>query len=155
MSLFLSSAKYNQLHCGSHSSLVQECRFYLVETAFMTVTFFGDSGVIIWFSSLNIRTFFQGGTPSHGSLDHCWQSGIWGRHINTREAPQQLGVLDVKQASEKLKQHSDKAWKYLWCLTTHEFSLSLFTSLPDMDESALCSFLESFWGLKSTMLLSC
>lgn len=81
----------------------------------------------------------------------CWGSSVWGRHVNTREDPQQLAVLDVEQAEEELKQHSDKAWKCLRCLTAHGFSLSLFTRLPDMDESALCSF----WGLNSTMLLSC
>lgn len=106
-------------------------------------------------SSLNnpkSSVMLEGSHNQNGSIPAgCWGSSVWGRHVNTREDPQQLAVLDVEQAEEELKQHSDKAWKCLRCLTAHGFSLSLFTRLPDMDESALCSF----WGLNSTMLLSC
>ena len=35
------------------------------------------------------------------------------------EALEQLGVVDVEQAVEELKQHSEKALKCLWCISYH------------------------------------
>jgi len=47
------------------------------------------------------------------------QRHLWKTHKKMPETLWQLGVVDVEQAVEGLKQHSDKAVKRLRCISHH------------------------------------